>query len=65
MPQFDRIGISASNTALLLTKLSIQLSGGNGDFVVVSSSRRMFYGRAYLGYLVEVSTFIHVTGVLI
>ncbi|KAK2550761.1 hypothetical protein P5673_028436 [Acropora cervicornis] len=29
-------------------------TGGNGDFVVVSSSRRMFYGRAYLGYLVEI-----------
>ncbi|XP_068729592.1 cation channel sperm-associated auxiliary subunit epsilon-like [Montipora capricornis] len=31
-------------------------AGSNGDFVVLLSSNRMFYGRAFLEYVVEVST---------
>ena len=30
------------------------LSGGHGDFVVHVSNNRMFYGRAFVGHVVEV-----------
>ena len=30
------------------------LSGGHGDFVVHLSNNRMFYGRAFVGHVVEV-----------